>query len=204
VSRWLWLYLRSRRVPVALAGSAGAVAVVAAAWSGMTDKAAVPAGLAVLTTALAAAPLGPTLAGNDPALEKTAALPWPPRRTAHLIACGVVVACLLTAARLLGVDFGPLPVLLRNAAGLIGLIGLGAALAGARAAWQVPVAWAALASFMTGPGGPQWRQVALWMVQEPGNRLAAATATTFLVAGVVAYAARVGPPAPAAEAAMDQ
>jgi hypothetical protein len=204
MSRWLWLYLRSRRVPAAVAGSAGAVAVVAAAWSGMMQQAEVAAGLGVLTTALAAAPLGPTLAGSDPALEKTAALPWPPRRVAHLIACCAVVAGLLAAGRVVGADFGPVPVLLRNAAGLIGLIGLGAALAGARAAWQVPIVWAALASFTATPGGPRWRQVALWMVQEPGNRAAAVTAGTFLLAGLVAYAVRVGPPVPAAEASMEQ
>ncbi|WP_327001437.1 hypothetical protein OHA72_40830 [Dactylosporangium sp. NBC_01737] len=146
----------------------------------------------------------PTLAGHDPALERTAALPWPPRRIAHLVACGAAVAGLLVAARVLGADFGPVPVLLRNAAGLVGLVGLGAALAGARAAWQVPIAWAALASFLAAPGGPAWRQVALWMVQEPGNRIAAVTAAAFLTAGVVAYAVRVGPPTAPAEATMDQ
>ncbi|MEE3922131.1 hypothetical protein V2I01_39055 [Micromonospora sp. BRA006-A] len=70
--RWLPLYVRSRRLPAALAGSAVAVAVMAVAWSAFTDRPEVPAGLAVLTTALAVAPLGPTLAGTDPALEKTA------------------------------------------------------------------------------------------------------------------------------------
>jgi hypothetical protein len=204
VSRWLPLYLRSRRAPAALAGSSVAVAVVAAAWSGLTDDAEVSAGLAVLTTALAAAPLGPTLAGNDPALEKTAALPWPPRRITHLIVCCAVVTGLLAAARVLGADFGPVQVLVRNAAGLIGLIGLGAALAGTRAAWQMPIGWTALASFMAAPGGSEWRQVALWMVQEPDNRIAAVTAATFLGAGVIAYAVREGPPVPAAEASMDQ
>jgi hypothetical protein len=203
VTRPLWLYLRSRRVPAAVAGSAVAVAVVAAAWSGLTDRAEVTAGLAVLTTALAAAPLGPTLAGHDPALEKTAALPWPPRRVAHLLLCGAVVAGLLAAARLAGADFGPVPVLLRNTAGLIGLTGLGAALAGARAAWQVPVAWAALAAFTAAPGGPRWRQAALWMVQEPGNRVAAVTAAALLLAGVAAYAVRVGPPSSPVEATLE-
>jgi hypothetical protein len=202
VTRPLWLYLRSRRVPAAVAGSAVAVAVVAAAWSGLTNRAEVTAGLAVLTTALAAAPLGPTLTGHDPALEKTAALPWPQRRVAHLLLCGAVVAGLLAAARLAGADFGPVPVLLRNTAGLIGLIGLGAALAGAHAAWQVPVAWAALAAFTAAPGGPRWRQAALWMVQEPGNRVAAVTAAALLLAGVAAYAVRAGPPSSPVEATL--
>ncbi|MFF5232324.1 hypothetical protein [Dactylosporangium sp. NPDC000521] len=204
MTRGLRLYLRSRRVPVAVAGSAGAVALVAAAWSSMMDRAGVPAGLAVLTTAMAAAPFCPTLAGPDPALDRTAALPWPPRRAAHLVACCIVVAALLLAARPFGADFGPVWVVLRNTAGLIGVIGLGAAVAGARAAWQVPVAWAALAAFMVAPGGPRWRHAALWMVQEPGNRIATVTAATLLVAGVAAYAVRVGPQIAPVEAAMDQ
>ncbi|MEU4665294.1 hypothetical protein AB0F83_26445, partial [Micromonospora chalcea] len=97
-----------------------------------------------------------------------------------------------------------LDVLAPNPAGLTGLVGLGAALAGARAAWQAPTAWAAMASFMAAPGGPEWRQAALWMAQEPGNRIAAVTATTFLLGGVVAYALRVGPQVAAAEAALEQ
>ncbi|MFJ8204272.1 MULTISPECIES: hypothetical protein [Micromonospora] len=204
MTRWLPLYVRSRRLPAALAGSAIAVAVMAVAWAGFTDRPEVPAGLAVLTTALAVAPLGPTLAGTDPALERTAAWQWAPRRAGHLLGYAAAVVGLLAAARVLGVDFGPLSVLARNTAGLIGLVGLGAALAGARAAWQAPTAWAAMASFMAAPGGPEWRQAALWMAQEPGNRIAAVTATTFLLGGVVAYALRVGPQVAAAEAALEQ
>jgi hypothetical protein len=204
VSRLLPLYLRSRRVPVAFACSTGAVAVVAAAWSGLTDGGKVNAGLAVLTAALTAAPLVPTLAANDSALERTAALSWPPRRALHLIACCVAVAGLPIAARVVGTDFGPVEVLIRSAAGLIGLVGLGAALVGARYAWQLPLAWAALQCFLLVPGGPAWRQVALWMVQAPHNRTAAMTAATFLVGGLLAYAARVGPPVSAAEASLEQ
>ncbi|MFI5905996.1 hypothetical protein [Dactylosporangium sp. NPDC051541] len=175
-----------------------------AAWAGMMERAEVPAGLAVLTTALAAAPFGSTLAGPDPALDRTAALPWPPRRALHLIGCGVVVAVLLLAARAFGADFGSVGVVLRNSAGLVGVIGLGAALAGARGAWPVPVAWAAFAAFTAAPGGPRWRQIALWMVQESGNRIAAVTAVVLLVAGVVAYAVRVGPQVAPVEATLDQ
>lgn len=42
------------------------------------------------------------------------------------------------------------------------------------------------------------------MAQEPGNRIATATAATFLLGGVVAYALRVGPQVAAAEAALEQ
>lgn len=204
MSRLLPLYLRSRRVPAAVAASAGAVAVVAAAWAGMTKDAQVNTGLTVLTAALAAVPFAPTLTGNDAALEKTAALPWPPRRVLHLVACGVLVAGLLIAARLVGTDFGPERALVRNTAGLIGLIGLGTALAGARHAWQLPLAWAAVQCLLQVPGGPAWRQVALWMIQPPDNRIGAITAGAFLVAGVIGYAVRVGPPVSAAEAPLEQ
>ncbi|GAA3284167.1 hypothetical protein Dvina_01950 [Dactylosporangium vinaceum] len=204
MTRGPWLYLRSRRVAFAVAGSAGGVALVTAAWSGLMSRADVPAGLAVLTAAMAAAPFGSTLAGPDPALDRTAALPWPPRRGAHLLACGLVVAALLLAARPFGADFGPAWVVLRNAAGLTGLIGLGAAVAGARAAWPAPVAWAAFAAFLPAPGGPRWRQAALWMVQDPSSRVAALTAVVLLLAGVAAYAVRVGPQVAPVEAAMDQ
>jgi hypothetical protein len=122
----------------------------------------------------------------------------------HLVACGAIVTGMLAAARVVGTDFGPAEVLLRNAAGLIGLTGLGAALAGAANAWQLPLAWAAIQCFLAAPGGPEWRQAALWMVQEPDNRVAAATSATFLLAGVVGYAMRVGPPVSAAEASMEQ
>ncbi|MCA2212159.1 hypothetical protein [Jidongwangia harbinensis] len=204
MSRWLPLYLRSRRVPAALAASAGAVAVVATAWSVLAEDGPVGTGLAVLTVALAAAPLAPTLSGTDPALEKTAALPWPPRRIAHLVVCAAIVVGMLAAARIVGADFGPAEVLLRNAAGLIGLTALGTALAGAGNAWQLPLSWAAVGCFVAAPGGPEWRQAALWMVQEPDNRVAAVTAATFALAGLVAYAVRVGPPVSAAEAPMEQ
>jgi hypothetical protein len=204
MTRGPWLYLRSRRAVIAVAGSAGAVALVTAAWSSLMNRTDVPTGLAVLTTAMAAAPFGPTLAGPDPALDRTAALPWPPRRGAHLLACCIVVAALLLAARPFGADFGPELVVLRNAAGLIGVIGLGAAVAGARAAWQVPVVWAAFAAFMAAPGGPRWRQAALWMVQDSSNRVAAVTAVALVIAGVTAYAIRVGPQVTPVEATMDQ
>ncbi|MFI5845772.1 hypothetical protein ACIA8K_39315 [Catenuloplanes sp. NPDC051500] len=192
-------YLRARRVPAALLLSAGAVALVTALWTLFPDGPVYPV-LAVLTTALAMAPLVPTLAGNDAALEATAALPLPPRRLAHLLACAVIVVALLYAGRVAGVDFGTAGQLARNAAGLTGLVGLAAAVFGAGYAWQLPIGWAAV-QCVVGPGnGDSWRAAAVWMLQRPDNRGAAVTAALFLVTGLAAYALRVGPTTAASEA----
>ncbi|MDG4788868.1 hypothetical protein O7626_23570 [Micromonospora sp. WMMD1102] len=201
---WLPLYLRSRRVPLAVAVSVGAVAVVSATWAGVTDQSRVHQSLAALTVALAAAPIIPTLAGDDAALEQTAALRWPPRRALHLLTGAAVVAGILVAARLGGTDFGPAGLVARNTAGLVGLLGLGTALAGTSWSWQAPFSWVAAQCFVPLPDGPVWRQALLWMVQPPENRTAAVTAGALLLAGLLGYAARVGPPTSAAETAMAQ
>jgi hypothetical protein len=201
---WLPLYLRSRRVPPAASASAAAVTAVASAWAALTGRAEVHPGLAALTVALAAAPLVPTLAADDADLERTAALRWPPRRALHLVACAAFVAGLLIAARLLGADFGPAGQIARNAAGMVGLLGLGAAAFGTGHAWQLPFTWAAVQCVLPVPGGPAWRQAALYLVQPPDSRTAAITAGALLLAGTAAYACRVGPPVAPAEATMGQ
>ena len=197
---WLPLYLRSRRVPVAAPISLAAVAVVALPWSAWAERPEVDPSLAVLTLVLGLAPLIPTLAGDDDALEKTAALPWPPRRALHLLSVGSFVAVLLLAARAAGADFGPAGPIIRNSAGLAGLIGLGVALLGARAAWVAPIAWSAAQAMVAAPGGPGWQQCLLWLVQPADSRPAAITAAVLLVAGLLTYAVPVGPPASPNEA----
>jgi hypothetical protein len=199
VSRWLSLYLRSRRVPVALAASLGAMAVLWAGWLAFTDRREVGLGLTVLAIALVLAPMIPTLAGDDDALESTAALSWPPRRALHLIACFAVAAAALAATRATGAWFGPTWLVVRDSAGLTGLIGLGAALLGTRLAWQIPISWTALQIVLGDTNG-----VLFWLVQPPGNRTAAVTAAVLFLAGLITYAARVGPRTAAAEVTMGQ
>jgi hypothetical protein len=177
---------------------------VAGSWALMVGRRDVNLELSVLTIALALAPLIPTLGTDDAALERTVALPWPPWRAAHLIACGALVVAVLLALRFAGLDFGPVGQLVRNAAGLIGLIGLGAALTGAPLAWPVPFVWTAAQAIFAVADGPVWRQVLLWLVQPAGNTIAAVTAAVLFAAGVAAYAARVGPPTSAAESALGQ
>ena len=205
--RWLPLYLRSRRVPLAAPVSLAAVAAVVLLWSASTDRREVDPRLAILTVALALAPLIPTLAGDDDAVEKTAALPWPPRRVLHLIGAATYVAGMLLGARPAGVDFGPGWQIIRNCAGLTGLIGLGVALLGTRLACAAPITWSALQAMLAvpgGPDGPAWRQAVFWLVQPVGSIPAAVTATVLLVAGALAYAARATPPTAPNEAAMSR
>lgn len=203
MTRWLRLYLRSRRAPLAIAVSIGAVAVIWVAWLAFTNRREVSESLAILTVVLALAPLIPTLAGDDDALESTAAMPWPPRRALHLIACFALVAAVLAGTRATGAWFGPTWLIVRDCAGLTGLIGLGVALLGARLAWQLPISWTALQVVLGGPES-DWRQVLYWLVQPADNRAAAVTAILLLLAGVVAYALRAGPRATAVEVTMGQ
>jgi hypothetical protein len=201
VTGWLPLYLRSRRLPAALAVSFGAVAVTWAAWSAATDRREVGRPLTVLTVVLALAPLIPTLAGDDDALESTAALRWPPRRAVHLVACFAAVAAGLAVTRATGAWFGPTWEVVRDCAGLTGLIGLSAALLGTRIAWAPPIGWTAVQVIFGGPAG---NSVLFWLLQPAGNTAAAVTAAALLLGGLGAYAWRPGPPVAPAEVTMGQ
>jgi hypothetical protein len=201
VTGWLPLYLRSRRLPAALATSLAAVALTWTAWSAFTDRRVVTQSLTVLTVVLALAPTIPTLSGDDDALESTAALRWPPRRALHLVACFAVVAGALAVTRATGAWFGPTWEVVRDSAGLTGLIGLSAALLGTRIAWAPPVGWTAMQVIFGVPAG---NGVLFWLVQPAGSRPAAITAAALFVGGVLAYAVRPGPAAPPAEATMGQ
>jgi len=201
VTGWLPLYLRSRRLPAALAASLGAVLVTWAGWSIFTDQRAVSPTLTVLTVMLALAPLIPTLSGDDDALESTAALRWPPRRALHLVGCFAIVAGALAVTRATGAWFGPTWEVVRDSAGLTGLIGLSAALLGTRIAWAPPIGWTAI---QVVSGGADHHRILFWLLQPAGNPPAAITAATLLVGGVLAYAVRPGPPTPAAEVTMGQ
>ena len=204
ITRWLPLYLRSRRVPLAAPMSLAAVAAVTLLWSTSADGPEVDPGLAALTVVLALAPLIPTLTGDDDSLEGAVALPWPPRRILHLLAAGTFVAALLLVARAAGADFGPAGQIIRNSAGLAGLIGLGVALLGTRLAWAAPVGWAGLPAMLAGPGGPGWQQSLFWLIQPANSFPAALTAAVLLLAGMIGYAVRTSPPTAANEVTMSR
>lgn len=204
IVRWLPLYLRSRRVTIAAPISLTAIAAVMLLWSVWSDDPRVHPGLAALTVLFAMVPGIPTLASHDDALEKTAAMPWPPRRVLHLtiLAAGVTVA--LLSAELMSVQFGAAGQLARNCAGLAGLIGLGVALLGTTLASITPIVWVGVQAMAAATGGTAWQQSVFWLTQPTSSRPAAITAGVLFLAGTVAYAIRVSPPRPPNEATMGQ
>ena len=202
--RWWRLYLKSRRVPVALVVAAGAIATVWGCWLAFADSRDIPAGLTVLTGTVALVALVPTLSGDDDAFESTAALPWRPRRAAHLMACFVLVAGALVASRATGAWFGEAGSLIRVCAGQTGLIGLGVALFGARTAWLLPVGWMGLQTLLPSPADPVWNGILFWLMQPADSPAATITALVLFLGGLGAYTLRPGPRTAPAEAALAQ
>jgi hypothetical protein len=189
--RFLLLYVRSRHVPLALAA---AVATVAGLWA--LGRAAGPeradpmlALLAVLVCAILA---GSGLAGADLDLDRTAAIAWPPRRLAHVLAVGATVTGIVTATAAFGDRLAPLGQTTRDAVGMTGLVALGAVTLGASRAWIPPLGWTLVASTLlnlawTAPLAA-YQQVLTWMIQPTQSDLATATAMVLGVAGLLGYA----------------
>jgi hypothetical protein len=198
--RWLALHLRCRQVPGALAAAAAATAAM---WLLQIRADEGPAGptLVLMTTLLVVVTLTGTLGGPDEALERTASLPWAPRRAVHLLVALAVVVGLLAVTLPTGTGFGPVGLVLRDAAGLLGVTALCASLVGAARAWFVPLAWAIAAAFYPA-SGPVLGEVLTWPGQPLENAAAAAAAAVLAVAGLIAYALAGPAPRAAAEAAL--
>lgn len=179
--RWATLYARSRRLPAAFAalvvGTAGIRLLSGDDW-------ALPHALLALTTAIAVAAIG--LSGQDADLDRAAAVPWPPRRFAHLTLIGLAAAGAVLAVQRLGTTPVDLPIVLRDAAGLLGLAGLSATIAGGQFGWTLPVGWCAVALFVPNDGTTATR-IAAWMLQPDRTPVAMGTAVVLAVAGVGAY-----------------
>ncbi len=186
--RWLTLYLRSRRVPTALAGAVGCVVVTWSMWSAASNRRTVGTEMVVLTVLLLVAALTATLGGPDDALEQTAALRWPPRRAAHLLAAVLVVVMLLSATLATGARFAPAWLVVRDAAGLLGLTALGAATIGTARAWFLPLGWT-LPAVMFPRAEPVAAEVLTWQAQPPSSTVAGVTAGLLALGGLIAYAA---------------
>ncbi|WFE50213.1 hypothetical protein [Micromonospora sp. WMMD1155] len=203
--RWLQLYLRSRRVPLALGV---ATAVIVLAWvlsSTYTTSTTINARTASLTIMLAVVALGATLNGADDALDRTASVNWPLRRAGHLLLAPAVITALLSLSTLTDARYEPLALMLRNTAGLFGLTALGTALFGAASSWIAPLVWTLVAVLpLLGPSGDVRVQVASWLVQPAGTTSATVCATVLAVTGLLAYALRGGPLRPAAETTSDR
>jgi hypothetical protein len=155
-------------------------------WSIFSDTRDAGVQMVVLTVLLAVVTVTATLGGPDDALEHTGALPWPRRRIAHLLAALTVVVVLLLATLLTGARFGPAWLVVRDAAGLVGLTALGAATVGVARAWFAPLVWTLTAVIFPLSETTSGR-ILTWQTQAPGNGTAALIAGLLAGAGLLAY-----------------
>jgi hypothetical protein len=179
--RWATLYARSRQLPAAFAAllvaTAGLWFLARDSWSS------VPVVL-TLTAGIAVAAIG--LSGQDPDLDRTAALPWPVRRFGHLALIGLAAGGAVLAVQELGSSTVDISIILRDAAGLLGLAGLAATVAGGQFGWTLPLLWAAITPFVQDDGSATSHVVG-WMLQPPGAPAATWMALVLGVAGAVVY-----------------
>jgi hypothetical protein len=195
--RWLELYLRSRRATGALAVAVGGAVLMWSLWSVFSNTRDVDLTMVILTVLVLVSATTSTLGGPDAALELTGALPVLLRRAAHLVGALVVVVLPLLITLATGARFGPAGLVVRDAAGLLGLTALGAAAIGPARAWFVPLGWT-LAAVMFPRGEPVLGRILTWQTQPPESHAAAVTAGVLALAGLIAYA--VGGPARRASA----
>ncbi|MEV6586451.1 hypothetical protein [Streptomyces acidicola] len=187
--RWLTLYARSRQVPASLAAVVSSAAVVwALAPDGSEGSGGPRLTTLFLVAGITAASIG--LGGQDIALDRTAAIRWIPRRALHVLLIGTVVCAVgavLPAAQTLGEDLATTAFVVRNSAGLMGLVALGATVCGAPYAWTPPMAWLSFSLFAPAPTGVP-TQVLTWMFLPPGTAAGTWTALVLAVAGTTVYA----------------
>ncbi|MEH0420614.1 hypothetical protein [Streptomyces sp. B21-083] len=184
--RWLTLYARSRQVPASLAVM---VISTVAVWALARDGGEAPGDprmpVLVLATGVMAASIG--LSGQDLALDRTASIRWVPRRAAHVLLAGAVVAAALLTVRTSGQPLATTSFVVRDSAGLMGLAALGATLSGGQYAWTLPFAWLSFAFFAPLPTSEPMR-VATWMLLPPGSTTGTCTALVLAITGTVSYA----------------
>ena len=199
--RWLTLYLRSRRAPIAIPAAVACTAVMWSLWAGFSDTRTVAVQTVVITVLLLVVVLTATLGSPDDALEATAAIRWPVRRLLHLLAGFLLVVVLLLVTTGTKAEFGPAGLIARDAAGLIGLTALGAAVAGIARAWFLPLGWT-LAAILFPQGEPLAGRVLTWQSQPADSVAAAVVAGLLAAAGLVAYV--IAGPAKSAPAEVAQ
>ncbi|MET0496198.1 MAG: hypothetical protein ABW000_23990 [Actinoplanes sp.] len=197
--RWLTLYLRSRRAPMALVLAGVLMAGLWSLWLVFSESRGVDLQMVVLTVLILVAAVTATLGGPDDALEKTAAIVWPPRRIAHLLVAFLIIAGLLLVTLATGARFGPVWLVVRDVGGLVGLTALGAATLGTARAWFVPLGWT-LAAVMFPQSEPGIARVLTWQTQPPSGTAAAVTAGLLALGGLIAYAVAGPVPRSPAEA----
>ncbi len=203
--RWLQLYLRSRRVPLALTIAAATIALVWVLWLTYTDTRTINIRLVSLTVMLAVTAFAATLSGADDALDHTASLNWPVRRAGHLLLTATAITALLFLTTITDARFEPFTIVLRNTVGMLGLTALGTALLGSARSWIAPLAWTLIAVLpLMGPSKQLRIQVASWPIQPADTTAATVCATILAVTGLLLYTTYGCPRRPAAQTAPDQ
>ncbi|MFD9107967.1 hypothetical protein [Streptomyces bottropensis] len=187
--RWLTLYARSRQVPASFAALVISAVTVWALTQDGGRRSGDPADprLPVLVLAAGAMAASVGLSGQDPALDRTAAIRWAPRRAAHVLLAGAVVAAVLLAVQTMGASMATTAFVVRDSAGLMGLVALGAAFGGGRYAWTLPFAWLSF-SFFAPPATGAAGRVATWMLLPAGTPTATWTAVILTAVGTTVYA----------------
>ncbi|MFJ2740610.1 hypothetical protein ACIO3O_13175 [Streptomyces sp. NPDC087440] len=183
------MYARSRQAPATLAvllvGAAVMWALTRAFSQGAGGHADPRLSALALTVAATAVSVG--LGGQDLALDRTAALSWIPRRAAHVVLGGVLSGAVLLAVQTLSGQEASVGVVVRDAVGLMGLVGLGAVWCGRQYAWLPAFAWLAV-SFVVPSSPATATQVLTWLLSAPDATVAAWTAGVLGAGGLVAYA----------------
>jgi hypothetical protein len=181
--RLLALYVRSRQVA---AGAGIALACVVGLGLLAGDNPTFQLVLAVFAITAVTTVTATGLAGQDPALERTAALSWWWRRTTHVVTTGVLAVVLVVVA-------GPpmeTSVAVRDAIGLAGLAALGATLLGGGLAWCVPMVWTVAAVSALLASQPAAAPLVTWLVQPPDTTAATVAAGVLGLGGLLVYALR--------------
>ncbi|MFF3737429.1 hypothetical protein [Streptomyces sp. NPDC002566] len=184
--RWLTLYARSRHVPASLTAVLLSTVFVRAITQG-TEGGSGDARMLPLVLGAGVTAVSVGLSGQDPALDRTAAIRWMPRRAAHVLLAGTFVGTALTVALAVSRDAVPAELIVRDCAGLTGLTALGAVVLGGRYAWSMPFAWLSFA-FFAPPATGVPMQVVTWMLLPPDTAAGTWTALVLLLLGTTAYA----------------
>jgi hypothetical protein len=179
--RWATLYARSRQLPAAFAAL---LVTTLGVWLPTRDNWNTVLVVLTLTAGIAVAAIG--LSGQDVDLDRAAALPWPIRRFAHLAVIGLAAGTLVLGVQELGTSVVDLSIIARDAAGLAGLTGLAATVAGGQFGWTLPLAWFAISPFVPDDGSTATK-ITTWMLQPPGTTAATWTAVVLAVAGTAIY-----------------
>jgi hypothetical protein len=185
--RWLTLYLRSRHAPMALAVAVGGTLLMWSLWVVFSDSRDAGVPLVILTVLLLVAAFAITLVSPDGALDRTAALSWPPRRAAHVLVALLIVVALLGVTLVTPARFGPASLVARDAAGLLGLTALGATVISPSRSWFAPLGWT-LAAVLFPRSDSVLAEVLTWQAQAPGEVSAAVTSLLLAFGGLISYA----------------